>query len=157
MAAKNPVTYAEVELGVHATYERAQVAAENRDRASRILGDLQSKRREAQEKLDEAEMLIASSVYGDPTLTSQAARDKALKVAIAGDTECRDLRSDVASLSDAISDAERDIRAQELQIKIESARMVELGGYFQYLSVAKVEQMQKAAQTTNPASPWASA
>lgn len=135
--AGNPVTYAEVDLGVHATYESAKRSLDRIEELDDQISGLRGLKRNGEEMVAEAEYRVTADVWSDSSYTSQAARDKAIKLALAADDATVTARAGVRMLADQIETLESARSVERIRAEIEIARMNELGGYLAYLAAAK--------------------
>lgn len=131
------IKYAEENLLVHEVYKDAKIARERLDDTLTELGKSRDKKRDLEIRLHEAEMEVASNEYGKHPDMAQTRMDKHLKVAIAQDDTCRELREQLSRTTGDIEGLEFDKTIAEVDIKIAVSRMTELGGYLQYLAEVK--------------------
>lgn len=139
MAGKvNPVTYAEETLGVHRVYEEVVAKRNELDDILGELSDKRDKRRVIEQGISDREMDIVSDERGKHPDMSEAGMTRHLKTVFAKDPLIAPLRQQLLELNNDIDGLEFDKAMAEYDIKIGLARMNELGGYLQYLAVAKL-------------------
>lgn len=144
MAASDAIKYAEGTLGVHSTYEAAQAARNKLDEILTELGDARDTLRDHEFRLTDREMEVASDERGRHPEMSATAMEKHLKIALQNDDAVRELREQVARIRSDIEGLDYDREVAEHDIKIQVARMNELGGYLHYLAVVKDVANRKA-------------
>jgi len=149
----NPsIDYAEEKLGVHAVYESA---IQSREKLVDILAsivDARANKREFEALISDHEYnLIAQETGANPSM-SQAALDRHMKVVIAQDDAHSELRGQLREVAKGIDLLETKKAVLEADIRIDSARLVELGGYLQYLAAVKMAR-PKSSNDTSPTSP----
>lgn len=135
--ASEALNYAEVQLGVHKVYEAALDARSKLDKVLTELGDTRDRLRDHEFRLTDREMEVAADERGRHPEMSATAMEKHLKIALQNDDTVRELREQVSSIRSDIEGLEYDREILETDIKICVARMHELGGYLQYLSIVK--------------------
>lgn len=131
------IKYAEETLGIHEVFEET---VEAKNKLDKILTEISEKRDQLRDKeflLADKEMEIASDERGKHADMSATAMEKHLKIAYSNDGAVRGFREEIARLKSDIEGLEYDRSIEEHTIKIGCARMTQLGGYFQYLSVIK--------------------
>lgn len=136
MATHPAIQYAE-DLGLHEVYERGQKARELIDQSMSTLSESRDERRALDEKISYREMDIQIEARVAHPDHSLAAWERDTKTAQHLDTELRDLKRRHRELTDQIEGIEYDLKVLDTDIRLCSARMVELGGYFEYLASAK--------------------
>lgn len=145
----NPaLAYAEVTLGVHLCYDAAVLAHSQLDEVVTDLDKAHDQRRTITEQVAdrEADLLIAER--GKHSDMSATALDQHMKTVKRKDTMLTELRNQLNIVQGSINGLEYDSDMLKLRIKIEVARMEELGGYLQYLSAIK--QAENLKKLTNP-------
>lgn len=136
---KNPVKYAEEDLGVHTTYqELLDLEVALRASHEKLRTYLTAKRALVTSVIDR-EMEVTSDERGRVDI-SQTAFDKHIKSVLNGEPALRALKEQLAVAERAIDETEHSIREIELQMKNRQARLRQLGGYLEYLATAKQAQ-----------------
>lgn len=133
------ITYAEEDLGIHKVYESAKVAANSLDECLTKLSEQRDRKRLTDQTIIDREMELAEAERGKHPDMSQAAMDKHLKVLFNKDEFIRELTSHLRDILSEIDGLECDRDIFETEIKINTARMFELGGYMQYLAAVKLK------------------
>lgn len=135
---KNPVAYAEEDLGVHEILAGVLDARDKLDKeVLTVLADARDQKRKAEQDLDDRETDLLIAERGKHSDISATALKEHMKVILYKDAEWKRLRDLVRTLTDQIDGAEVDRKLRERDIEIGCARMVELGGYLNYLAAAK--------------------
>lgn len=135
---KNPVAYAEEDLGVHSILVGVIDAREKLDKEIlSVLSDARDQKRKAEQDLDDRETELLIDERGKHSDMSATALREHMKVVLFKDAEWKRLRDLVRSLNDTIDGAEVDRKLRERDIEIGCARMYELGGYLYYLGAVK--------------------
>jgi hypothetical protein len=136
--APNPVAYAEDTLGVHEILEGVIAAREKLDKEILTTwANTRDAKRKAESDLEDREMELVISERGKHPDISETAFRGHLKEVLFKDTEWRRIRDHIRGLADDIDGAEVDRKLTERDIEIGCARMIELGGYLNYLAAAK--------------------
>lgn len=130
------VNYAE-DLGLNSTHENAKAAAE-------ALGVLYHQRAQHEKSIREIKGLIAhhenrvvEKVRADNPDLGPTAFERLVKQAQASDDILVALGQDLRDRQADAGEAEAEIRANEVSLKVDTARMNQLGGYFSYLAASK--------------------
>lgn len=134
----NPVQYAEVTLGVHEVFKYAEVLHDELTQRQLELEEAQRKRRAAIDALEVVETGFITAARGKNPDMSQTAFEKAVKLWMVGDKSVQAARRSHSECTGKVEYHEHLVRAVELKLKIQIARMNELGGYLQYLAAAKL-------------------
>jgi hypothetical protein len=145
--ANTALTYAENVLGVHECYNRAQEAHAELDEVVTALDKAQDKRRSLTDAIADREIDLLSEEWAKHPEMAASRMDQHVKIVKRKDTLLSGLRDQLSAVSGEINGLEYDADICKQRIKIESARMVELGGYFNYLSAIK--QAETIAKQTN--------
>ncbi len=140
----NAVTYAETELGVHACHKSALEARELLEKSLDELGTSRAALREAEFDLSfhEVEMLT-DQMQKHPEMSATAMKDHIKRVTWS-DSAWLEVRQLIDLRKQQVEQAETDVRLAENDVRIACARMTELGGYLDYLAVAKANQVMRA-------------
>lgn len=148
------LAYAEDQLGVHHVYEEAQGVQSDLDEALSALDKAQDARRELDHKIEDYEMDILVKERGKHPDHSEAAFQRHLKEVLHKDEHLKRLKSERNAKAGECTGIDLDISYLKARVTILSARMIELGGYFQYLAVTKqatlAEQRNQPTQPTPP-------
>lgn len=141
-------TYAENELGVHEIYQTAQDAnGEMIDLQVTLLG-VKDQRRKITEEMADREVDIWRELRGKNPELSATALDAKAKQERRVDTMMQDLRRGLLDAQRQEDKLEQDIKAKQNRINSANARMVELGGYLNFLTM--VWQQDAVAQQNTP-------
>jgi len=135
----NAVTYAE-DLGVHTTYERCQSLREGLATQLEVSSQKRKAKRELESMISDLEFELLSVEMDANANMSQAALDRHMKRVFAKDSTHQQLRKQLREVSAEFDESDAARSLIEADIRIETARLVELGGYFQYLGAAKMAQ-----------------
>ena len=135
--AGNPVRYAEDTLGVHTVFDATKTVLDGRTSHQRTLVSLLARKRELAERYLQAEALLISSERGANPELSQAAFDRHFKTTAALDDDLRDLRDQQHAVQHEIDVIEADLKAYEASLRMNVARMEELGGLLHFFAAAK--------------------
>lgn len=132
------LAYAETELGVHRVHSEAEQYRDQLDKILTDLSELYDRRRDLEFRLQDAEMEVANDEWSKHGADMAVTRlEKHIKQAINNNDTCRELREQLVKVRNDVDGLEADKTMAETNIKIAVARMVELGGYFQYLAAIK--------------------
>lgn len=134
----NAIQYAEDTLGVHAVYERCQSLRDSLTIKVGELAGLRHKKRESEAMLSDLEFELISEQAAIHSDLSQTAFNAHMKMFLSKDTTMRELRKVIREKQAHIDEVEGIKSVLEADIRIESSRMTELGGYFQYLAAVKL-------------------
>jgi predicted nucleic acid-binding Zn-ribbon protein len=130
------IRYAE-DLGLDAALKRA---TEARDKIDNVLSELSAKRDERR-AIDEDIAFKEMDIQIDARVRfpdhSLAAWERDTKTAQHNDPELRALKQAHRQVTNDIEGLEYDLRVLDTDVRIASARMNELGGYFAYLAAVK--------------------
>jgi hypothetical protein len=148
---KKAINYAEYDLGVHRVYGEARAARAALDKTLTELSEARDKKRDLELRLQDQEMEIIADERGKHPDMSAAAMEKHLKVAYNQSDTVREFREQVMSVVNDIEGLEYDRTIHEVDIRIATSRLQELGGYFHYLAAIKeaaTAQATKKQETT---------
>jgi len=132
------IDYAEKTLGVHDCFEKALAARNALDATLTSLSEARDNKRDLEDSLVTAELDVIAEERGKHPDMSQAQMDKHVKVALAANAEVSKLRALLREAVGNIDGLEMDETIAKQDISIYSARMIQLNGYFIYLTQAKV-------------------
>jgi hypothetical protein len=138
--------YAETKLGVHQVYEKAKELADKLDDELTRLDKAQDDRRKLEDDYADREVELTNEKRGiHPNMT-----DTRFKSEWRGwersDEKLRTIRRELNIAKSVIQGCEIEIEMYRIRIKIEAARMTELGGYLNYLA-AVMNQAEKSNNT----------
>lgn len=134
----NPaLQYAEQVLGVHSSYERSLNAQHELDEITTELDKARDRKRELTDQVSEHEMDLLIAERGKHADMSQAGMDRHIAIVKSKDTMLQELRKQLTGVAAQVDGLELDLSVQQSIIKIETARMTELSGYFNYLAAVK--------------------
>lgn len=135
--ANKALTYAEQTLGVHSVYESARKSYSSYEAILIDLRDARSSRRTLDDLIAERETdILIEETAKHPSMSATAMKDH-LKVAIRKDGSAKALRLQAMELAETIDTLEMRKSCLEQDMKIEVARLNELGGYLNYLMSIK--------------------
>jgi hypothetical protein len=134
--------YAESTLGVHEVYQEGRDALERLELALNTLDEAQDKRRALDEQIAAREMDLLIEERGKHPDHSEAAFTRHLKEVHYKDDLLKALRGERATAAGVVSGSELDVDFYRMRVKFTSARMEELGGYFNYLAAVKNAEAQ---------------
>ncbi len=141
-------TYAEKELGVHEVYQKAQdVNGEIIDLQITLAG-IRDQRRKVTEEMADREVDIWRELRGQHPELSATALDAKAKQERRVDSMMQELRRNLLIFQKQEDDVEHDIKTKQNIINSANARMVELGGYLNFLTM--VWQQDAVAQKNTP-------
>lgn len=150
MARKSAVAYAEEDLGVQSVLEEANLAFEAFNNARRELLGMRATKRRIEGLIADREADVAMEIFRNADGASQAAVERHTKLEIGTDTTLRTLREQLREHLDDIDTQETEAALAKTRMEIAIARMTELGGYMQYLAIAK----STAKTTVVRTDPW---
>lgn len=131
------LTYAEETLGVHKIYEILGQHVEDLDVATSDLDKALDWKRELEEKYADREVELISEKRGIHPDISDTRFRQDMKTWERQDPALSQLRIDLNTVKGEIQGIEFDISLTKTRIQVGSARLVELGGYLNYLAVVK--------------------
>lgn len=133
------VTYAE-ELGLNDFHEESKAASD-------ALGVLYHQRTQGESKIRHLKAaiegrtaIVTSETETGETFASQAALERSIKRALAGDEELVDLYQQLRVLQDEVGEIEAEVKSNERSHHTATARVNQLAGYFAYLAASKEAQ-----------------
>ncbi len=142
--------YAEKKLGVHTVWEDAQSQLAELNELYTDLDKSQDQRRELAEQIADREGELLSDERGRHPEMSAAAFDQHFKGIKRGDTALQGFRAKHMEVSGIINGLEYDVDLLKHRLRLSEARLIELGGYFNYLaSVKQDETANKTDRTTS--------
>lgn len=139
--------YAEETLGVHACYQRAEGYRTSLDGTVSELDKAQDRKRILADLIADREMDLLIEERGKHATMSGAELERHMKIVKHQDSTLRGWRAELLGVSGQISGLEYDADMLRVSIKIEVARMEELGGYLKFLAAIKqAELTQKSGE-----------
>lgn len=147
MSAK-ALKYAEEQLGVHKVFEQTVDLTEQLDILLADLDKAHDRKRQLNEDYADREVALISEMRGVHPSMSDTRFKSEYKGWERTDKELHTIRVELNQVLSSIQGLEYDKSLLELRIKAGSARMVELGGYLQYLAAVKLAT--QAEKTTTP-------
>lgn len=137
MSAKDALKYAEDELGVHECYEKAVRARNDLDQCLTLISEKRDIKRDLEVRIADKEMEVAEDERSKHPDMSVTGMEKHLKIAYSNDGDIRTMKDELNKAISEIEGLEYDKIIHEADIRINTARMKELGGYFHYLAIVK--------------------
>lgn len=146
------IAYAEDELGAHKTYNDALAAQRDLDIALVDLDEGQDAKRSLVDQIADHEAMILGVERGKHSEQSATWLEGHMKEVRRTDETLRKLREELNDAEAKISGSQMDREAAKARVQIYSSRLIELGGYFQYLAAVKLAA-NNTAKTTTPETP----
>jgi hypothetical protein len=148
------LTYAEETLGVHQVYEEALALNTALDELLTAKDKALDEKRNLEDEVADRKINILIEERGKHPDESQAAMDRHLKEVYHKDEELKRLQLLANAKAAEVSGIDLDIEYNRARRAVAVARMNELGGYFQFLAVTKLAQIEARKTTpTQPATP----
>lgn len=144
----NAVTYAETELKVHEVYDHACEAARRLTRHAEVIVQRKSDIRELEWNIALRETEILDEEWSKHPDMPVTRMDKHVKAAQLKDPHLASLHEELRTARYELDEAEQDKANEEIRARVHSARMIELGGYLQYLAEAKAAQRVRENRST---------
>jgi hypothetical protein len=141
-------------LGLNSAYEHVQQVRKDLENKYVELNNLRNRRRTLEAFKADIEMEIIEDERSKHADMSQAQMDKHLKVLFSNHTDLRETRDEMYMLVGQIELIEHEIDLCNTDVKIETARLHELGGYFQFMAVLKQSQTSNTSNQTEDGNPW---
>lgn len=141
------LAYAENQLGVHACYESANKAHNSLDEVITALDKAQDKRRTLTEAIADREADLLGDEWGKHPDMAASRMDHHMRLIKRKDSMLVQIRMQLNEAQSEVTGLEYDADVLKQRIKIESARMEELGGYLSYL--AAIKQAEITEKTKN--------
>jgi hypothetical protein len=131
------VAYAETVLGVHSVYTETQELLKEHDDVLDQITILRDHKRVLEFSLaDREQELIQLAWVSDPDM-SAARFDKHIKSVYHSDTGWKNMRRSLAQALSDIDTHEAALKQIDARLKTAQSRMIELGGYLNYLAAVK--------------------
>lgn len=140
---KQQITAAEDKLGIESIYHDALTARNYLDKVLTELAELRDKKRLIETAIPDLEVQVIEQVWSSNADLAQVRLDKLVKNELIKHPKLREQRAQLMSVTSEIEGLEMDRAVHESTIKISTARMVELGGYLQWLSTLMEIQSKK--------------
>jgi len=139
-AARKALNYAEKDLGVHAVYGAVLDLRDQLDASLTRLAEHKDTKRDLESAISDVEMDTTLEEAGAHPGMSVAAMERHLKQVLHKNPVLDDLRIKHSAVVAQIESVEYDVRVIETSIRIEVARLTELGGLLNYLAAIKNQQ-----------------
>lgn len=140
-ASARSVSYA-LNLGLETVWTEAVEAEHVLQEAHDQLRETADKRRAVDEDILDREAQVVSEQRAANADMTATEFERRIKGWLRDDSQLTSLRADRMSLSFQYDAAEHQARQAEATIRIRSARMTELGGYFTYLAAVRAANVQ---------------
>lgn len=138
--------YAEDKLGVHAVWEELNAEIAKMDDALTRLDKAQDDRRKLEDDYDDREVELTGEMRGiHPNMTDTRFKSE-WKGWERSDSRLREIRQELNNVKSIIQGEEIELDLCRTRIKVGSARLIELGGYLNYLA-AVMNQAEKSDNT----------
>jgi chromosome segregation ATPase len=149
------LAYAEVQLGVHSVYAEAQDLLRQYDELITRLDKAIDDKRILEDKINDRHMDISMDERGKHPDHSEAAMSRHLKELFHQDATLKQLRQQHTAAAADLSGTELEMKLTEAQLRVVTARLTQMGGYFQYLAAIKLGEIEtkKPTQPTQPNQP----
>ena len=143
-------------LGLNTVYDGALESRKGLEDKLMVLNDLRNRRRTVESFKADCEMEVIESERSKHTDMSQAAMERHLKVVFSNHADIREANEELILLAGQIELTEHEVEVLKTDIKIATARLEELGGYFQFMAVLKQsEASRKSSESTREdGNPW---
>ena len=140
-------------LGVNSVYDDAKARRQELDSKMQTLHTCRSRKRELESLKVDVEMQVTEELRGEHPDWSVAEFDRQIKVAFSNEGRIREIRDELVMLQGEIELYEFDISLLEIDIKIATARLHELGGLLQFMAVIKGISAANRSQTKQEGEP----
>lgn len=137
MPASDALKYAEDALGVHEVYREAIEAHQRVEEAATEIAQLRDRKRDVEFDIQMREIELSQLESGKHPEMSATAMNTHMRKVVWTDVKYLELKHALDRLQGQLDGAEATLKISENTVRIESARMIELGGYFNYLAVVK--------------------
>ena len=142
----NAVTYAETELGIHQCFEDAKQAVLDSTHLGNLIVVEREKIRDLESQIAYREIEVADLEWTKHPDMAVTRMDKHVKGAQLKDDKLQGLHEQLRSAKNRVEEWELSRASYDAAVKVYTARMIELGGYLQYLAAAKTSQTVRATQ-----------
>lgn len=150
---RNPVKYAEEELGVHETYSELEQATHE---AAALRGEValvENNIRNTEATIEAREFDVLSDLRSEWT-GSEASFDRALKIALGDDAKLRELRFDVLYHRTILTTKRAELANAEARVKNKRARVYELGDLLRFYAAGKDAVTVARVLVRDPLNNW---
>lgn len=137
MSKKDPVHYAEDDLGVHNIYDEARAHFDDHSYYTKQVESLNLQIRDIKTQIEDREREVVSDERAKQLDLSKTAFGEHLKEVLKADESLRAMRGDLSALEAERSNCELNLKNLSLGIQLRSARMEELGGLLYFYAVCK--------------------
>lgn len=152
---RKALNYAENQLLVHKVYDDSISARNQLGQKQNELHSLRGRKRELETLKSDIEMEVMEELRRVQPDVSVAAFDRQLKVEYSNEARIREIRDDLISLQGEIDFIEYEIDLIKVDIHIATARLIELGGYLQFMSVIKsISNAKQGSAKREEGDPW---
>jgi hypothetical protein len=134
------IDYAQIQLGVHTVFDEANTLDALLNDHLTALDKAQDERRNLDLAIEDREMDLLIEERGKHADMSEAAMDRHLRMVRHGDADLKKLKLQRNAKAGECSGIELDIEYTKSRLRTMTARMTELGGYFQYLAACKLAE-----------------
>ena len=141
-------------LGLNSVYEHALEVRRALEAQQHELHNIKNRRRELEQFKTDVEMEIIEDERSKHPDMSAAAMEKHLKVCFSNSNDLRGTRDEMFLITAQIEAIEQEIDRCNLDLKIDIARLHELGGYFQFMAVLKQVSVSRQSNQTDSKDPW---
>lgn len=149
MAKPRAIAYAEDVLEVHKVYQGAEGIWEHYNVALEDQRKARGNLRDYQEKLTWRETEISEELHAK-ALPSQAAFDRELKRLISNDEGCVQFNQMLNKVKDDLDEADLLVKTFGAKLKLLTARIEQLSGYFTYLAACKTAVTERYKVSDSP-------
>lgn len=146
---RNPVAYAEQDLGVHAVHTNAETLNTELEAAQAVLAGFTGRFRQLREDIADREAQVTVIERGANAEMSATAFEPHLRVAKQTDPELVALRRSLIETQDAEDVQEKAVVAIQRRLDVAVARMTELGGLLQFYAAVKLTIAMDAQRAAN--------
>lgn len=136
--AKNPVEYAEVELGVHSTWTDATARLDALQQALQTEHEAAQAIKQTKDKLADREREIVTQTRGGFHELSDTAWKTKLKELVHDDPASKELRDSLRSHEASHDQAGADVRYHTQGVQLYTARITELGGLLNFYAASRI-------------------
>jgi hypothetical protein len=146
---QNPVEYAEQHLDVHGAYERAEQARSDYDTAMAKANGASAAIRHVHEMMASRERDRAVDQRAANPTMSATAFGQHMKEVLQADDKMEEYRLRIIEEQGKRDDAEAQAESAKYRMKIETSRLVELGGLLNFYAAAKYVTTQNLTERKN--------
>lgn len=139
------VYYAEHELEVHRVHTETQASKARLDGIQRDIATARDSKRRLEVRLEDVELDVLTEERGKHASQSATWLKEHVKGTVRKNEAWIRTRDEILTITNRIERLEYERSSAQRDIEIGVARMVELGGYFQYLSAIKMAESARAS------------